>query len=97
MTINKAFYPGLNKVLVTELDMPLAKDNILAIPDNRFKYGVIEAVGSIKERKEIDETTYKVGDFVYFLAQSGFTIDLEEGTFRLLNIQEIVVGKRGDN
>lgn len=96
MTINKAFYPGLNRVLVKELDMPLNARNILAIPDSRFKYGIIEAVGSIKERNEIDETTYKVGDHVYFLAQSGIAMDLDDATFKLLNVQEILVGKRAD-
>ena len=96
MTINKAFYPGLNRVLVKELEVPVSKNSILAIPDNRFKYGVIEAVGSIKERNEIDETTYKVGDHVYFLAQSGIAMDLDDATFKLLNVQEILVGERAD-
>ena len=95
MTI-KSFYPGLNRLLVKETEIPVPKDNILSIPDKQFKYGVIEAVGSIKERNEIDETTYKVGDHVYFLAQSGIAMDLDDATFKLLNVQEILVGRRAD-
>ena len=51
-------------------------------------------VQPIKDKEDIDTTTYKVGDNVYFLAQSGFNIELPEGTFRLINIQEVLVGEK---
>lgn len=93
MTI-KSFYPGLNRLLVKETEMPVPKDNILSIPDKQFKYGVIEAVGSIKDRGDIDETTFKVNDEIYFPSRSGISIELPCGTYKLLNIQDVLVGKR---
>lgn len=95
MTI-KSFYPGLNRLLVKETDMPLSENNILSIPDSKFKYGVIEAVGSIKDRSDIDETTFKANDEIYFLSRSGIPIELPCGNYTLLNIQDVLVGRRVD-
>lgn len=95
MTI-KSFYPGLNRLLVKETEIPVPKDNILSIPDKQFKYGVIEAVGSIKDRGDIDETTFKVNDEIYFHSRSGISIELPCGNYTLLNIQDVLVGKRVD-
>lgn len=89
----KSYYPGLNKIAVIEEALPNNND-LFVIPDNKFKYGEIVAVGSIKDKGDIATDTFKVGDKIYFLAQSGFNMDLPEGTIRLLNIQEVVIGKR---
>lgn len=95
MTI-KSFYPGLNRLLVKETEMPVSKNSILSIPDNQFKYGVIEAVGSIKDRDDIDETTFKVNDEIYFPSRSGISMELPCGIYKLLNIQDVLVGRRVD-
>lgn len=91
--LTKDYYPGLNRLLIEEQALPSA-NSLLVTPDSRFKYGTIVAAGSIKDRADIDTTTYKVGDNVYFLAQSGFNIELPEGTFRLINVQEVLVGEK---
>ena len=88
------YYPGLNKLMVVEEALPEVKDDIFVTPDSKFKYGKIVAVGSIKDRGDIATDTFIVNDHVYFSAQSGFTMTLPEGTIKLLNVQEVVIGER---
>lgn len=88
-------YPGLNRVLIKELELPEAKDALIVSSAKPFKYGEIVAIGSIKDKENIDDTMFKVGDKVYYLGHIGTKIELEElGEVLLLNIQEILVGRQ---
>ena len=91
--MHNLLYPGLNKVLVEEQQAP-DTGSILMTSSKLVSYGEIKAVGSIKDRGDIDENAFKVGDKVYFLTQAGFNMELPQGQFKLLNITEILVGVR---
>ena len=92
------FYPGLNRLLIKQCDLP-DSGSILSSAISAYAYGTIEAVGSIKDKAELNPEQFQVGDNVYFLSQSGTNIDLPEGTLRLLPITEVLVGvkKEGSN
>lgn len=89
------YYPGLNKVLVKEKELPKV-ESILSSSKNLLNFGEIVAVGAIKDRKDIEEG-YQKGDEVYFLAQAGLPIELPEGNFKLLNVTEILLGITKEN
>lgn len=91
--MDSKIYPGLNKILVEEQQAP-DTGSILMTGVKLTSYGEIKAVGSIKDRGDIDENAFKVGDKVYFLTQAGFNMELPEGQFKLLNITEVLVGVR---
>ena len=95
MTISSSYYPGTNRLLVKELPAPKL-DTILTFAESPYKYAQIEAVGPIKDRKDIGEDLFKTGDYVYFLSQAGLVIDLKGGTYRLLTITDILVGEKGE-
>ena len=96
MTNLTKFYPGLNRVLVSKKDLP-ANDTCLVLTSaSKYSYGTIEAVGSIKDAKDIDSTMFNVGDNVYFLPQSGISIDLDGKTYQLLTITELLVGEKAN-
>lgn len=85
-------YPGLNRLLVKPMKLP-DNGSILAVPSaQKYSYGEIVAVGTIKDQKEFKDGHFYVGDGIYYLAQSGIDIDLPEGTFRILPITEVMVG-----
>ena len=92
METNK-FYPGLNRLLIKELPVPKKQDELLVSAESPFNYGEIISVGAIKDKKELEEFFNK-GDRVYFLKNSGLLIDLPEGSYKLLNAQEVLVGER---
>lgn len=86
------YYPGLNKILVKELELPQT-NSILATSNNLLHYGEIFAIGAIKDDKEIDSDMFNTGDKVYYLAQAGMNIDLPNDTYRLINITDVLVGE----
>lgn len=86
------FYPGLNRLLVKPMTLPSNSSIITVTATQQYAYGEIIAVGSIKDRKEFEEGHFKVGDKVYYLAQSGIDIDLPDGTLRLMQVNEVLVG-----
>lgn len=94
--MTETFYPGLNRILVKEKEVPSNPKSVLFSTESNFKYGEIVAKGAIKDSKEIGEDYLKVGDDVYFLANAGLDISLPHGTFKLLAITEILVGKKGE-
>lgn len=94
--MDKKFYPGLNRVLIELQDTPASSSALLSTSQSLVKYGEIKAVGAIKDKDAINETMFNVGDHVYILAQSGITMELPEGDYRLINITEILVGVRND-
>lgn len=85
-------YPGLNRLLVKQGQLPSTGSIISVTEAQKYAYGEIIAVGSIKDAKDIKADQFEVGDNVYFLAQSGIDIDLPEGTFRLLQMPEVLIG-----
>jgi co-chaperonin GroES (HSP10) len=91
MTLPSNVYPGLNKVLVEEKELPAT--SVLITGASMYSYGTIGAVGAIKDRETISDTMFNVGDDVYYLSQAGVYIDLPEGKFKLLNVTDILVGK----
>lgn len=99
MTLDKRFYPGLNKVLVSKKEQAVeTTDNsgLILSSKSSVAYCTIEAIGTIKDSKDIDASTYQVGDNVYILPQSGMTIELDGSSYRLINVTEILVGERHD-
>ena len=86
------FYPGLNRLLVKQMELPSNSSIIEITANKQYAYGEIIAVGTVKDRKEFEDGHFVKGDNVYFLAQSGIDIDLPDGTFRLLPINEVLVG-----
>lgn len=86
------FYPGLNRLLVKQMDLPSNSSIITVTATQQYAYGEIVAVGTLKDSKEFEEGHFKKGDKVYFLAQSGIDIDLPDGTFRLIQVNEVLVG-----
>lgn len=98
MTLDKKFYPGLNRLLVSMKDLPKNDSGLLLTTSTaKYAYGTIEAVGSIKDSNTISSSTFNVGDNVYFLAQSGTQIELDNSTYRLLAITEVLVGEKQSN
>lgn len=90
------FYPGLNRLLVKQSDLPSNSSIITITADQKYAYGEIIAVGTIKDKKEFDEGHFEKGDNIYYLAQAGIDIDLPDGTFRLLQVQDVLVGVKGE-
>ena len=89
----KAFYPGLNRVLVSVKELP-ATDDLIVSSSKPYGYGEIVAVGAIKDKEAIDETMFQKGDNVYFLSQAGLNMELPYGDLRLLAITDILVGEK---
>ena len=85
------YYPGLNKVLVEQQQIP-TDDSILTLSSNVMSYGKVIALGPIKDKKEIGENFLKEGDNVYFLTQAGINMQLPEGTYKLMNVTDILLG-----
>lgn len=85
------YYPGLNRLLVVEKEVPQTPCTLIS-PDSPYSYGEIVGVGSIKDSKDIACDQFNVGDNVYFLSSAGIKMHLPEGTFKLLNVQEIIIG-----
>lgn len=96
MTLDKKFYPGLNRVLVLKDTQKVEESGLLLTAPSSVESGTLEAVGSIKDGNGVDSTTFKVGDKVKFLPQSGMNIDIDGVTYRLMSITEILVGERHD-
>lgn len=86
------FYPGLNRILVKKMDLPTSSSIIAVTANQQYGYGEIIAVGSVKDSKEFKDGHFYIGDNVYYLAQAGTDIELPDGTFRLLSINEVLVG-----
>lgn len=87
-------YAGLNRLLVEVKEVD-NKDSLIVSSKKSIGFGEIKSVGSIKDKKDIDETTFKVGDFVYFNPNAGIDIEIpNHGKFRLLNISDVLVGEK---
>lgn len=86
------FYPGLNRLLVKQKELPSNSSIITVTANQQYAYGEIVAVGTVKDRKEFEPGQFEVGDNVYYLAQSGVDIELPEDTLRILPINEVMVG-----
>lgn len=95
MTLANKYYPGLNRVLVETKALPKT-NSILATSTSIFSYGTIVAIGAIKDESDISENMFNLNDNVYFLAQAGINFELPEGTFRLINITDILVGQKSE-
>lgn len=88
------FYPGLNRILVKKMELPTSSSIIAVTANQQYGYGEIIAIGSIKDSKEFKADHFEEGDNVYYLAQAGIDIELPDGTFRLLPINEVLVGTK---
>ena len=95
----KVFYPGLNRVLLTDVKEVGPSEGLVYSAQPKYLHGTISSVGFLSNAANTNERPdesdfFKVGDTVYILPQSGVSIDLDGITHRLINVTEILVGER---
>jgi co-chaperonin GroES (HSP10) len=90
MKINEQYYPGFSMILVEKKDVP--KTGLLMSATHPVGYGKVVAVGAIEDK--FIGTKPEVGNHIYFPSNAGSDIEIPEGTFRLIRVQEILLGDR---
>ena len=94
MIDNIKFIPGINKVLLREIDTSQNDDN--NSQDNKLDFGETKQESPFKKFIVLatSSTLYEEGDMVMTLKSAGTNIDLYGTVCTIVDLQEIFIGER---